>query len=152
MVTHTHSPGHHPPTLNGNEMDLWKDMGKNMTGNDEEPPGPPQNPPPHPKWYWRGSFHYRCLVRARSTVLIHWTSLRRPTAQSVSWWLPAGVSHSKSSCHAFITFLIRCSMLLRVEQVWGSMCTRTGWYCSPKTRQNEAHHIQQVCKQGFNMG
>ena len=27
------------PTLNGNDMDLWKNAGKNMTSSDEEPNG-----------------------------------------------------------------------------------------------------------------
>ena len=35
-----------PPTLNGNDIDLWKNMGKNLACNDEEPSGPPPKKSP----------------------------------------------------------------------------------------------------------
>ena len=49
MKNHLDPPQIPPPTLNGNDMDGWKNMGQNMNvmmKNHQDPP----KPPPHPKW------------------------------------------------------------------------------------------------------
>ena len=46
MKNHRKPPSIPPRTLNVNDMGLWKNMGKNMTCNDEEPSGPHPKPTP----------------------------------------------------------------------------------------------------------